>query len=347
MDTTKIKPIYKEKYILFLAGVPLVLGIVTAGLIIIDLPSSFCWTKKCLDFFIILFELPIKLLGVALATTGIALAFYRSGLTYEQNQHQLEQFALSTHQSFKEEFISLLDRKENDYFKLQLRPEWLFSVLYPHSKQGNNNLNPEFSDFIQSDIYQYQDFFSAMKEIEKGVNSPDETRYYGASYQITSTMSLWLKEFVAIDMNVNLGRMSGQSFHGQYADDVIGLTKDIFHIVYIVNFFEGWEFFDNKQRRLWRINIDKLGLIAKESEQLSKVFEDKSFQAWRSAFYIGERPKFNASDPLILGFLPEGLRNNNAAKQYFYHRIVKHSVNDKSKQEELAKALNIKFKPLS
>ena len=219
MNTAKNKSVYKKIYFLILTGIPFLLAIFSAGVIINDLPLSFCWTKECLDYFVILFELPIKLFGVTLINAGVALAFYRSDLTYKQNQHQLEQFALSNHQSFKEEFISLLNRKEDDYYKLQLRPEWLFSSLYPHSKQGDHSLNPEFSDFIQSDIYQNQDFFSAMKEIEKGVHSQDETRYYGGSYQITSTMSLWLKEFVAIDMNVNLGSMSGTSFNGQYADD--------------------------------------------------------------------------------------------------------------------------------
>lgn len=343
MTSAKNTPIYKKLYFLILVGTPLVLTIISTGSIIYNSQLYFCWTNTCFDYFAKYFEFPINLFGATLIIAGVVVAYYRVDLTYKQNQHQLEQFTLSSHQVFKGEFISLLNRKEDDYYELQLRPEWLFSALYPLSKQGDNNLNPEFADFIKTDIHQNQDFFHAMEEIEKGVNSQDKNRYFAGTYRLTSQLSLWLIEFVGYDMNVNLGYIAGGTFQGKFADHVIGLTKDIFYIVCIVKSFEGWRYFDNKQRRKWRRNIDKLELVKKESEQLSETLSNEDFRAWRSEFYRDDCSKLNNPAPLALGFLPKELRNNISAKQFFHYAIVNHFVPEKNKREELANALNINF----
>ena len=344
MTSSKNTPIYKELYFIILVGTPLILTIISTGLIIYNSQLNFCWTSKCFDYFTDYFAFPINLFGATLFITGVVVAYYRVDLTYKQNQHQLDQFTLANHQAFKEEFINLLNKSENDYYELQLRPEWLFNALYPHSKQGVNKLNNEFADFIKTDTYQDQDFFHAMDEIEKGVNRQDENRYFAGTYRLTSQLSLWLIEFVDYDMNVNLGYISNGNFQGQFAKHVIGLTKDIFYIVCIVNSFEGWKYFGNKQRRKWSRNIDKLELVKKESEQLSKTLGDEDFRAWRSEFYRYDYAKLKNPDPQVLGLLPEELRNNIAAKQYFHYAIVDPVVSEKNKQEELAKALDIKLK---
>lgn len=289
----------------------LILVFGSTTIIIIDISPSFCCSKICLDNFVDLFSIPLKLLALGLVILGAIFTYYRIDLSYYQNERQI-------YSSFRDEFLDILNTKPYEYKILDIPDIWLFNKLYPNAKDGDYQLLDEFEEYIKTDE-PYYGFTGSMNELSKAIGSNDQ--YSAHSYNSIGLMFQWLRDVIPIDADLNVGFTSGDSFSGEYSKTIIALSKDIFFIVTSVNAFKGWCFFDNKTKRLWRKNIDRLDTVSREANQISEYFSDRNRGDWLNALLRNDLVAFNEIN--ILEEMPENLRNNNNAKNYIFEAYTK------------------------
>ncbi len=268
-----------KKWLLWIAlGVPSLLSLFSGFLIYVDQKSVFCFTKGCLENFIELYTIPLQLLGLTLVLVGASFTYYRIDLSFRQNERQI-------YNSFRDEFLHLLEAKPYKYKILDIPDIWLFNNLYPNAKKGDQDLLPEFEEFVTyEDEVSHQGFFEAMKNLSNVLGTKDQ--YYAGAHFPLGNMFLWLKEVIPIDADLNLGYLGGATFKGDYSNYIIDVSKDIFFIVNSVNAFEGWRFFNNKSKRIWRKNIDRLENIRQECELIEEFFDSANKAQWLKPLMI-------------------------------------------------------------
>lgn len=295
-----------------------------------------------LDNFIHLYNIPLSLLGLSFVSTGAAFTYYRIDLSYNQNERLLNQDKQVHYNSFKSDFLVVLAERNYRYQVINMPDTWLFNTLYPNARSGDQKLNPQFEEFILFEE-NGQGFTEAMNTLSEVLGSKNGSRYYAGSYQPLNNLFLWLKEIIALDADVNLGFMAGESFKADFAQQTIGITKDIFFIVSCVNVFEGWRFFDNKQLRLWRKNIDRLDLIRSEAGQLSEFLTKGHQGGWCQDLIRGDLDAFKKLN--LNNEMPDALKHNKHAKQYILEQFIVNgstSLLKEDAQEALSTALQIK-----
>lgn len=315
------------------------LSIISAILIANDLNLAFCWKKACLENFVAIFNIPLSLLGLSFVATGAAFAYYRIELNYEQNERQLQQFTQSNYVSFRSEFLALISEIDYDFEVIDLPSSWLFNTLYPNAKSGDFKLNPEFEEFVL-DKDDLQGFVGAMNALSETLTSHDGKRYWAGSHMPIANLFIWLRNIVTLDADVNFGFVSGASFTGEYSKNIIGIAKDILFIVSCVNTFEGWRLFENKDRRIWRKNIDRLTSVQEEAEALKEYLKNST---WLTVLMGNKLDVFEKVD--ILNDLPSNLRNNENAKHYIYECYTMGSFSSILSDEEkkaLASSLHLR-----
>ncbi|MBI5477542.1 MAG: hypothetical protein HY906_01730 [Deltaproteobacteria bacterium] len=113
---------------------------------------------------------------------------------------------------------------------------------------------------------------------------------------------------------MNLSFLAHASFRDPYAAQVIGVTRDLFEVVSVVNALEDWSYFKNEERRAWRKALDRLALVRDEAEKLDEYLERAGHGGWMHALVRGDVGSFNAAQ--VLDDLPEGLRTNQRVLDY-------------------------------
>lgn len=325
--------IITKPYFWIALGVPSLFSIVSAIIIYIDKKPEFFFTKSGLDNFTEFYSIPLQLFGLILILVGASFTYYRIDLSYRQNERQI-------YSSFKDEFLSVLEAKKYEYKILDVPDIWLFNNLYPNAKNGDQELTTEFEDFIiYEDELSHQGFVEAMKNLGKVIRIKDQ--YFAGAHSPLGNMFLWLREIIPIDADLNIGYMGGAKFEGKYSEYIIDLSKDIFFIVTSVNAFEGWRFFDNKSKRTWRKNIDRLENITKECEQINVFFEKARKAQWINTLIRNDYStfkKFNLQD-----VMPAEIINNKNAKEYILEAWTGKSGTKIISEEEAVSAFKEKL----
>lgn len=297
-----------KPYFWMALGVPSLLSLFSAILIYIDQKPVFCFTKKCLENFLELYSIPLQLLGLTLVLVGAAFTYYRIDLSFKQNERQI-------YNSFRDEFLHLLESKPYKYKILDIPDISLFNKLYPNSKKGDQQLSAEFKEFLTyKDKVIHQGFLGAMSNLSNVLGTKDQ--YYAGAHFPLGDMFMWLRDVIPIDADLNLGYMAGDSFKGKYANYIIDVSKDIFFIVSSVNAFEGWRFFDNKSIRIWRKNIDRLENVRKECDYISEFFSNATKDQWISTLKRRDYMTFKTYN--LQDVMPAAIINNKQAKEYIF-----------------------------
>lgn len=332
--------ISSKLYFKLALAIPIILFFTLTILIMLNSNLEFCGSKKCLEYFITTFNLPIKLLGLSFITMGATFAYYRSESTYEQNERQIEQFTQANYITFRDDFFELLKEQDYDLKAVNIPRSWLFSTLYPNAKKGDYTLCAKFEEFITWEE-NGQGFTGALNAL---VDTRGADKYNAGSYIQVGTFIIELRTMLNLkDADVNIGFDSGAIFTGRYAEDIINIANDTFFIVSTVNAFEGWRFFDNIKRRSWKSSIDLLVRIKQDSEAISNFF-DNAHSSGLSTILAREELE-NLHDYDLRNKLPDELKDNNAAKQYIFDMYTKSLFRNLPKElkEALAIALNIKI----
>lgn len=300
--------IIAKPYFWFALILPSFISFISAILIYKDQNPVFCFKKKCLENFIELYSIPLQLLGLTLVLVGAAFTYYRIELSYKQNERQI-------YNSFRDEFLNLLESNSYKYKILDIPDISLFNKLYPNSKNGDQNLTADFEEFITyKDEMAHQGFTEAMNNLSDVLGTKNQ--YHAGAHQPLGNMFLWLRDIIPIDADLNLSYMAGDSFKGKYAKYIIDVSKDVLFIVSNVNVFEGWRFFDNRSKRNWRKNIDRLDNIIKECEYIDEFFANANNNQWVSTLMKRDYATFKTYN--LQDVMPEAIINNIQAKEYIF-----------------------------
>jgi hypothetical protein len=318
-----------KSYFWILTGTPLVLAAITSFIIINDLNPIVCWTSDCLDNFVEIFGLPLKLLGIELLTTGAALTYYRIELTYSQNENQLTQLTLINHQAFKEDFMSLLKEKKYKYKAYDIPSEWFFSALYPNSKQGCEELASIIEEFIKAPD---GDFSLAMDEIEGIVDNPNINPYLISNYSKTIAMVYRLIDLIELDLMVKFNENHLKIFGNDCADALLAALNDILQIVSVINAFEGWRFFDIYERSEFYRYIDELKAIKVMGNQIMSACD--SLPSY--TIDLSDISHVKVLQSAIDSYVSADVKHDDYAKKFVYDYILSNNIGEDSDEFLLA-----------
>lgn len=297
------------------------------------------WTASGLGTFVEVFSLPLKLGALWLALLAAAVALYRSELAYGQGKHAVEQATARGHMDFRSSFFRVLQEPGYDYQRLEIPHSWLFPALYPGAKTGDFALTEEFENFVIEE----GGFIEVMESLQKGIFSPAGGQYYAGFYSPLVNLFLQLRNMVPLDAEVNLRWSSGERFEGDFATAVEGIAKDVSYIVGSVNAFEGWRFFNNRQRRVWRKAVDRLTTVKEQSERLSAFRKGKEWQVFQVALIAGRLDQIQTDQ--LTPTLPPEIGNNESLKRSLFTGLTSgplEGVLDAEAREMLRHALELR-----
>lgn len=326
------RPFWRKWYLLVPFYIFFVLAFLAAWIIAADEGLHFSSTKTGIDDFITTFQTPIWLLGVAGLAISLALAFHRSENSDAQIVH-------TNYLGFRQEFMDLWTESEYKPQQLILSPSSLFSALYPNARAGDWSVEPKFVAFIYKKTWGFRE---GMQQLTTKLEAPDHSKFIRGCYDFILGMRGTLIAIIPInysDAEINLAFMAGHMFTGEKATLYIGLAKDIFHIVSIVNDMGKPFFTDSEERHRWRRSLYRLEKVKKESEQLIDYIESDKVGEWRALLTKKDFDTFRNFNVL------EGLEPNFASrddvKRFLFHSF--RQLGDEESLRVLADKLGLPY----
>lgn len=187
--------------------------------------------------------------------------------------------------------------------------------LYPEAKSGNYKLSSEFEEFITWEEIN-QGFKGALNHLHGTLASRDGSRYVAQTYLPIWQFFIEMRELVRLkDADVELNFAAHSLFTGKPAKSLINVAYDTFFIVSIVNAFEGWRFFDHKERRSWQKDIDSLDTIRQQADILERLSRKEIFKELNHAMIRKDIEHINQLD--ILNEIPNSFKVMKHLKEVF------------------------------